>query len=111
VLVLCSDNASEVDAAQDSLDSSPSPKAARTAPIPPAYTCHKAPGQLGCYNAAATTSSSSDQTEAKKPRSRWVAPVRDVVPYPKPLPVFPAVAMAVQPSAPLMTVPEEHSYY
>lgn len=110
MLLPCSDNASEVDAAQESLDSSPSPKAAATAAIPPAYTCRKAPGQLGGYNAAATTSS-SDQTEVKKPHSRWVAPVRDVVPYAKPLPAFPAIAMGVQPSAPLMTVPEEHSYY
>lgn len=75
-----------------------------TATVSPAYTCKKTAGQLTGYS----TSSTSDQAAAKKASSRWVAPVRDAAPYSKPPPAFPFVAVPVEPSAPLMTVPEEY---
>lgn len=104
---------SDADAAQDASEAAATPKSMRQPPVPPAYTCKKSPGQLGAY---CTTSSNSDQAAAKKSssngssssKSRWIAPARDVVPYPKPQPAFPAVAVTVEPTAPLMPVPEEY---
>lgn len=61
------------------------------------------------YAVCSASSSSNDQAASKKGSSRWVAPVRDAVqPYSKPPPAYPFVAVPVEPSAPLMTVPEEY---
>lgn len=83
-------------------------KLERQHPTQPAYLLRKAAGELGSYKA--THSNSSDQEAAKAAKAaarRWGAPVpKDVLPYPKPQPAFPAVAVPVEPSAPLM--PEEY---
>jgi hypothetical protein len=110
----CSDAATEADTNPDAGEEAAAAAAAAAAahskpqrqpPAQPAYPCRKSPGQLGSYKAA--SSSSNDQAAARQPSKRWgVAVPKDVLPYPKPQPAFPFVAVAVEPSAPLM--PEEY---
>ena len=108
MLCVCSDAASDADNAADGSEVAASPTSAHQPAVTPTYTCRKATGQLGGYSA--TAAATSDQSHTRKTRSRWQAPVQDVVPCAKPMAAFPAVAVPVEPSAPLMTVPEEHSF-
>lgn len=100
----------DAEAAQDvsATEAAAAPKVPR---VPAAYTCNKAPGQLGTVYYTTSSNGSSDQAGAKKPSSassRWAPPLaKDTAAYSRPQPAFPFVAVPVEPSAPLMPVPEE----
>jgi hypothetical protein len=117
VLLPCySTGALDVNPPQDASEPASAPEPRRPVAVPPAYTCKKAPGQLGAYSTNSSNSkqavaknSSGGSTAAGSSSRRWVLPAaKDVVPYPKPQPAFPATAVTVEPTAPLMPVPEEH---